>query len=92
MDQHQDRMDHRCPAKYHLAVRLKIPVSLLLCEYGKINKESGMIPGMNPMGQPGGFNPQMGSYPNMPPFMQNMQPHGFRNSFYYYHLAEKKNR
>ena len=43
--------------------------------------------GMNPMGQgPGGFNPQMGNYPNMPPFMPNMQPHGFRNGvflFYY---------
>jgi hypothetical protein len=41
-------------------------------------------PGMNPMamnpmtGQPN-FNPQMGNYPNMPPFMPNMQPHGFRH-------------
>ena len=40
----------------------------------------GMNPmGLNPMtGQPN-FNPQMGNYPNMPPFMTNMQPHGFRH-------------
>ena len=44
--------------------------------------------GMNPMGQgPGGFNPQMGNYPNMPPFMPNMQPHGFRNGVFYFTTA-----
>ena len=48
--------------------------------------------GMNPMGQgpPGGFNPQMGNYPNMPPFMPNMQPHGFRNRVYFIFLLQSQ--